>query len=175
MRDQTLRGNRDWPFWCALWSLPRSPPYPVLAGSWRAGMGHWGPWCWPRRWRFGRLYVQRLSDMEPPCAMLTDRWRRRYAGGGAVFLGLAQAVGRCLPCSSPDDRLSRVRQRSTYLVDMARKTSAPYAAVSNGDRVALLLAGVLGGGAALIGAGNADAFYRYGAGRRRAGPLAAGG
>ncbi|MBO9431677.1 MFS transporter [Sulfitobacter sp. R18_1] len=159
-----LRGNRDlWLFILVrglLVSTALAPPYlVVLAGSSEGG-------------QLGALVLAsalaslvssyvwgRLSDMSSRRVLMLTGIVGALAMALAVglwFLGLAQAVW-AMPAVLFILMIAYhgVRQgRSTYLVDMAPKDQrAAYAAVSNTViGLLLLLAGVLGGGAALIGA-----------------------
>ncbi|SFG56915.1 MFS transporter [Sulfitobacter dubius] len=161
-----LRGNRDlWLFILVrglLVSTALAPPYlVVLAGSSEAGqLGQLGALVLASALAsLVSSYVWgRLSDMSSRRVLMLTGIVGAVAIALAVllwFLGMAQAVW-AMPAVLFILMIAYhgVRQgRSTYLVDMAPKDSrAAYAAVSNTViGVLLLLAGVLGGGAALIG------------------------
>jgi len=162
-----LRGNRElWLFILVrglLVSTALAPPYlVVLAGSSESGqLGQLGALVLASALAsLVSSYVWgRLSDMSSRRVLMLTGIVGAVAMALAVglwFLDLAQAVW-AMPAVLFILMIAYhgVRQgRSTYLVDMAPKDQrAAYAAVSNTViGLLLLLAGVLGGGAALIGA-----------------------
>lgn len=162
-----LRENRDlWLFILVrglLVSTALAPPYlVVLAGSSNGGqLGRLGALVLASALAsLVSSYVWgRLSDMSSRRVLMLTGVVGALAMSAAVvlwYLGMAQAVW-AMPAVLFILMIAYhgVRQgRSTYLVDMAPADSrAAYAAVSNTViGLLLLLAGVLGGGAALIGA-----------------------